>query len=139
MKKELEVTVLIIDEHSDVSPTLARRLDKLPGIKVIGETANVMLGAELAHQFHPNIILADFRRTGPPRAETYRWLGRVSPDSKLVAHLSYVGDGETQMLTEAGVDSCLLKGASVARLSEQLRSLAGETSDLGRPLNGHTP
>jgi hypothetical protein len=44
---------------------LARRLDKLPGIKVIGETANLMLGAQLAHHFHPDIILADFRRAGP--------------------------------------------------------------------------
>jgi len=83
MKNENEVTVLIIDEHTGISPLLAERLGLIPGIRVIGETANVMLGAELAHQFEPHVILADVRRTGPPRAETYRWLARVSPASRL--------------------------------------------------------
>ena len=85
MKNNHEVTVLIVDEHTGIPKLLAERLDSIPGIRVVGETANVMLGAELAHQFEPDVILADFRRTGPPRAETYRWLCRVSPAS-VVAH-----------------------------------------------------
>ena len=83
MKKNRDLTVLIVDEHSDISPLLAWRLRMVRGIRVIGETANVMLGAELAHQLEPDVILADFRRTGPPRSETYRWLSRVSPKSRV--------------------------------------------------------
>jgi DNA-binding NarL/FixJ family response regulator len=120
MKNEDEVTVLIIDEHTGISPLLAERLGLIPGIRVIGETANVMLGAELAHQFEPHVILADFRRTGPPRAETYRWLSRVSPSSRVVAHTSYTTDGEERALSSAGVARCILKGRSVKRLAEEL-------------------
>jgi DNA-binding NarL/FixJ family response regulator len=124
MKSQRDLTVLIIDEHSDISPLLAERLSLIRGIRVIGETANVMLGAELAHQLAPDVILADFRRTGPPRSETYRWLGRVSPGSLIMAHTSYFGSGEGHAFREAGVTSCLLKGTSVPRLAEQIIKLA---------------
>lgn len=131
MKSERDVTVLIVDEHTGIPKLLAERLDAIPGIRVVGETANVMLGAELAHQFEPDVILADFRRTGPPRAETYRWLCRVSPASRVVAHTSYLADGEERPLREAGVARCLLKGGSVWKLAEHIRDVA--VSPNGRP------
>ena len=130
MENRRDLTVLIVDEHSDISPILAERLSLVRGIRVIGETANVMLGAELAHQLEPDVILADFRRTGPPRAETYRWLARVSPGALIVAHTSYFGSGEGHALREAGVKCCLLKGGSVMKLAEQIIELV--RSDNGR-------
>ncbi|PYV29526.1 MAG: hypothetical protein DMG22_22770, partial [Acidobacteria bacterium] len=110
---EPRLTVLIIDEHATISPLLAGRLSLIPGIRIIGETANAMLGAELAHQLRPDVILADFRRTGPPRAETYRWLCRISPGSRVVAHTSYLPNGDERALCEAGVTRCILKRSSV--------------------------
>jgi len=83
-----------------------------------------MLGAELAHQLEPDVILADFRRTGPPRAETYRWLARLSPASRVIAHTSYLSNGEERSLREAGVVRCLLKGGSVKKLAEQIVEMA---------------
>jgi DNA-binding NarL/FixJ family response regulator len=126
MKNNRELTVLIIDGNSDVSHLLAERLSLIPGIRVVGETSNVMLGAELAHQLEPDVILADFRRTGPPRVETYRWLARVSPSSTLVAHTSCLANGEGPALREAGVERCLLKGEGVKKLAEQIIEIAGQ-------------
>jgi DNA-binding NarL/FixJ family response regulator len=123
MKSNHEVTVLIVDEHTGIPKLLAERLDLIPGIRGVGETANVMLRAELAHQFEPDVILADFRRTGPPRAETYRWLFRVSPSSRVVAHTSYLVNGDERALREAGVARCILKGESVKRLGQELLEL----------------
>jgi AmiR/NasT family two-component response regulator len=131
MKSEHNLTVLIVDEHSGISLLLAERLGLIPGIRVVGETANVMLGAELAHQFEPDVILADFRRTGPPRAETYRWLSRVSPSSRVVAHTSYLPNGDERVLREAGVARCVLKGDSVKKLAEHVFDIA--RSPNGRP------
>jgi len=142
MENRRDLTVLIVDEHSDISALLAWRLNMVRGIRVIGETANVMLGAELAHQLEPDVILADFRRTGPPRAETYRWLARVSPASRLVAHTSYLANGDERALREAGVACCLLKGGSVKRLAEQIIELArldNDRSSTERRLTAGTP
>lgn len=131
MKNERELTVLIIDEHPEVSQMLARGLRRIPGIRVIGETSNVMLGAELAHQLEPGVIVADFRRTGPPRAETYRWLARVSPTSRIIAHTSYLPSGDERALREAGVANCVLKGGSV-------KKLAGQIIDIASSPDGHS-
>lgn len=119
-----ELTVLVIDEHPEVSQMLARGLRRIPGIRVVGETSNVMLGAELAHQLEPGIIVADFRRTGPPCVETYRWLARVSPTSRIIAHTSYLPSGDERALREAGVANCLLKGGSVKKLAGQIIEIA---------------
>jgi DNA-binding NarL/FixJ family response regulator len=127
MKNKRDLTVLIIDENADISPLLAERLSTVRGIRVVGETANVMLGAELAHQLEPDVVLADFRRTGPPRAETYRWLARLSPASTLIAHASYLPNGDERAFREAGVACCLLKGGSVWELGEKVIETAGRT------------
>jgi DNA-binding NarL/FixJ family response regulator len=124
MNNKHQVMVLIIDEHSGIPKLLADRLALMPGLRVIGETANVMLGAELAHQFEPDIILADFRRTGPPRAETYRWLCRISPGSTVVAHTSYLANGDERAFREVGVTRCILKGGSVRNLAELILEIA---------------
>ena len=123
MDNHASIRVLIIDEHASISPLLADRLSLTHGIQVVGETANIVLGAELAHQLQPDVIIADFRRTGPPRAETYRWLCRLSPGSLVVAHTSYLPNGDERAFREAGVTRCILKGGSVAKLAEQILDL----------------
>jgi DNA-binding NarL/FixJ family response regulator len=124
MEKDAAVTILVIDEYAGISPLLAWGLSRTPGLRVVGETGNVMLGAELAHQLAPDVILADFRRTGPPRAETFRWLCRISPSSRVVAHASYLANGDERAFREAGVTRCILKGGTVPQLAEQILDLA---------------
>ncbi len=139
MRDDAKVTVLVIDEHGGISPLLAERLSFTPGIHVVGETANVMLGAELAHQLQPDVILADFRRTGPPRPETYRWLCRVSPSSKVIAHTSYLPNGDERAMREAGVTRCILKGGNVAQLAAQILDLvAGKKQPSTAPAGKET-
>ncbi len=82
-----------------------------------------MLGAELAHELKPEVIVADFRPTGPPRTETYRWLARVAPRSRLVVLSSFYADGEERACIEAGAKKCLLKGIGTAELVGELRGL----------------
>src|SRR6266542_3207813 len=127
MKKDATVTILVIDEYVGIAPLLAWGLSRAPGLRVVGETGNVMLGAELAHQLRPDVILADFRRSGPPRAETYRWLCRISPSSRVIAHASYLPNGDERALRDAGVTRCILKGGNVAQLAEQILHLMRQT------------
>lgn len=121
-----QLSILIIDENPDVRDLLARGLGATPGFRVIGSVGNPMLGAELAHRFQPDVILADFRRTGPPRVETFRWIARVSPRSHLVVLTSYFEKGEEQACLEAGASRCLLKGVTVKELARELAQLSAE-------------
>jgi DNA-binding NarL/FixJ family response regulator len=82
-----------------------------------------MLGAELAHQYEPDVIIADFRWGEGARFDMLRWLKRMSPYSKLVVNTSYYTDGEREAFTEAGAALCLLKGMSTRELAAQVRKI----------------
>ena len=118
-----DLTVLIIDENAGVGEALAQRLRSSSGVRVVGHTQNPALGAELAHELKPQVIVADFRPTGPPRTETYRWLARVAPSSQLVVLSSFYAEGEEQACLDAGAMKCLLKGLSTEELVGELRGL----------------
>lgn len=118
-----DLTVLIIDENAGVGAALAQRLRTSRGVRVVGHTENPVLGAELAHELRPQVIVADFRPTGPPRTETYRWLARVAPRSRLVVLSSFYAEGEERACIEAGAKKCLLKGMSTRELVGELRDL----------------
>lgn len=119
MKHE-RVTVLILDEHEEVCAALARRIEDFGGFRVIEATPNPVLAAEIAHEFSPQIIIADFKRGPRPREEMVRWIRQASPKSKLVVYGSYYTEGEREAFAAAGATRCLLKGMSATALAEEL-------------------
>ena len=128
-----EITVLLLDDHTDVRVLLAKRLGSLPGFKVVAHSANPLVGADLAHVMRPEVIIADFQRRQFQR-ELYRWLARAAPQSHLVILTSYMEECEQGECKEAGVALCLLKGISVRELAEKLRELVtGRAPDVQSP------
>jgi DNA-binding NarL/FixJ family response regulator len=122
--EQQEVTVLVIDEHDAVCVALARRIEGFGGFRVIEATTNPVLAAEIAHEFTPQIILADFKRGPRPREEMVRWMRQASPKSKLIIYGSYYTAGEREAFANAGASLCLLKGMSAKDLAEELRTVA---------------
>lgn len=118
------LTVIVVDQNDEVCERLAQALDRLPGVRVLAHTTNLMLAAELAHQFTPDSILADFKRNGADRPEALQWLRQMSPASSIVIHSSFYTEGEREAFTEAGADLCLLKGMGVKALAGQLAQAA---------------
>jgi len=123
-------TVLIIDEHEAVCEVLARRIEGFGGFRVVQATTNPVLAAEIAHEFSPKIIIADFKRGPRPRPEMVRWMKKASPTSRVVIYASYYTDGERESFAEAGADRCLLKGMSASELGRELH-LLGESGGAG--------
>jgi DNA-binding NarL/FixJ family response regulator len=115
-----DATVLIIDEHPDVCALLARRLGCQPGLKVVAHTSDPVVGAELARQWKPQIIMVDFKRAGRDRAEMYRGINRLSPGSRLVVLTSYWAQDEQEACLRSGASRCLLKGMRVKELAREL-------------------
>ena len=115
-----DATVLIIDEHPDVCALLARGLGCQPGLKVVAHTSDPVVGAELARQWKPQIIVVDFKRAGRDRAEMYRGISRMSPGSRLIVLTSYWALGEQEACLRSGASRCLLKGMRIKELAREL-------------------
>jgi DNA-binding NarL/FixJ family response regulator len=96
-------------------------LDALPGIHVLAHTTNLMVAAELAHQYQPDVILADFSWGQSDRPVRLGWLGRMSPGSVLIVYSSYYVDGERERFQVAGAHRCLLKGLTIKELGDEIQ------------------
>lgn len=117
------ITVLIMDEHPEVSVSLAHGLSGTVGFRVVAHTTNPVWAAEFAHHWKPQVIIADFKRGSRPRSEMVRWLKETSPDSQIVVHSSFYADDERNEFLQAGASQCLLKGLTLGELADELRKI----------------
>lgn len=117
-------TILVIDEHPDVCELLTRRLDSLLGFEVVAHTTSPMVAAELAHQWQPDIIVADLNKSGAFAAQAYGWLKEMSPESQLVILTASLRNGDEALFLEAGASKCLFKDTPVKDLAHELREVA---------------
>ena len=115
--------VLIIDEHDDVRPLLARRLSSTAGLRVVADTGSLLRGAELAARWQPDVILMDVKIHTPYRTEMWGRIALASPRSLLVVFTSYLDAGEKQAWMRVGVRKCLLKDIGMQGLIDELHAL----------------
>ena len=123
MDTNRSLTVMVVDQHEEVCKSLAHSLDRLPAIRVVGQTTNLVRAAELALESPPDIILADFTRGLAPRPDVLHWFASVSPNSRFVMYSSYYTDGEREAFQLAGASRCLLKGMSIKDLAAEIRQI----------------
>ncbi|MEK7248377.1 MAG: response regulator [Chloroflexota bacterium] len=128
-----ELTLIVVDQNEEVCHRLANSLERLQGIRVLAHTTNVMLAAQLAHQFSPNVIVADFKWGEATRADILHWLVRMCPESSVIVYSSYYRDGAREAFAAAGAGLCLLKGLNVEELGSQIRHVGalGHTKRCG--------
>jgi len=117
-------TILVVDEHTDVCELLTRRLDSLLGFDVVAHTTSPLVAAELAHQWQPDIIVADLNKSGAFAAQAYRWLKKMSPESQLVILTSSLRTGDEELFLKAGAAKCLFKDTPVKDLAHELQEVA---------------
>jgi DNA-binding NarL/FixJ family response regulator len=118
-----QISVLIIDEHSEVSARLASAIRRVGDLRVVAHTTSPQWAAAMARHWAPQIILVDFKRGSVARADMVRWLKGMSPGSHIVFHSSYYLEHERTDLLKAGADRCLLKGLTVGELGAELRKV----------------
>jgi DNA-binding NarL/FixJ family response regulator len=117
-------TILVIDEHPDVCELLTRRLDSMLGFEVVAHTTSPLVAAELAHQWQPDIIVADLKKSSAFAAQAYGWLKKMSPESQLVVLTSSLRNGDEELFLEAGAAKCLFKDSPVKDLARELQEVA---------------
>lgn len=126
-----QITVLIIDEHPEVSARLAHGLSSMAGFRVVAHTTNPVWAGEFTHHWKPQIIIADFKRGPRPRHEIVRWMKENSPESQIIVYSSYYLDAERNEFLRAGAALCLLKGLTLNELAAELRNVAHASAAVG--------
>ena len=79
------ISVLIVDDHDIVRSGIAKLLNDIKGIKVIGEAESGEQAVRIAKEKHPHVVLMDVKMPGIGGLEATRKMLRNDPDIKIIA------------------------------------------------------
>jgi two-component system, NarL family, response regulator LiaR len=121
---ELNIKVLLVDDHEMVRIGLAAVLGTEEGIEVVGEASNGHDGIRLATEYRPDVVLMDLVMEGMDGIETTRKLLQLYPDCKVIVLTSFLDDEKMYPVIEAGAFSYLLKTSRASEIAQAIRAAA---------------
>ncbi len=118
------VRVMVVDDIEETRESLARLLERLGGIEVVGVAADGVEAVELVGLVLPQVVVMDLRM---PRMDGVEATRRIAASYPKVIVLILSAYGDESLVIEAlmaGARGYLLKGASAAELADAIRGAA---------------
>lgn len=115
--------ILLVDDHPIVRSSLKIILQKIAGIRVIGEAGTGWGGIKLARELKPELVILDFKLPDISGLEVTQRLLKIDPSPKIL-----ILTAETHKLTPgwvfaAGAHGYLPKTVTPAKFQEALTSI----------------
>ncbi|EKF73603.1 DNA-binding response regulator GacA [Alcanivorax hongdengensis A-11-3] len=114
------IKVLVVDDHDLVRTGIARMLDDVDGIRVVGEASSGEQAVQLARELSPDVVLMDLKMPGIGGLEATRKLLRVDDGIRVIAVTMCEEEPFPSRLMKAGAAGYMTKGAA---LDEMLRAI----------------
>lgn len=121
MEQNLQITVVIADDHDIYRDGLFMLLTKDPLIKVVGDASN---GKQLLHlykEFQPDIVLTDLRMPELDGVSAIREIVQLKRDAKIIALSTFDSDTMVTDALEAGAMGYIVKNAERGEITEAIR------------------
>ena len=127
---ELNVRLLLVDDHEVVRAGLRALLAGIDGIEVVGEAGSVAEAVREAARLAPQVVLMDLRLPDGSGLDACREILSDSPQTRILFLTSYA-DAEAVMCTVlAGAAGYLLKDIGHRALVDSIRAIAAGRSIL---------
>jgi DNA-binding NarL/FixJ family response regulator len=118
------IRVLVADDHAIVRQGLARLLDSLDGLEVVGEASDGAEAVEKVLNLDPDVIVLDIVMPGVDGIEAARRIRREHPRTEIVILTAHRSETYQRQAFEAGARGYLLKDCDLDHLSESIRHAA---------------
>ena len=127
------IRIFIIDEHRSARKMLARRLESLPDMDVVGTACDGEEGLRQIELLCPDVVLVDTKMKKANGMDVCRRACSTNGGRYVAILTSYIDPEERRMAYQAGVKGYLLKEVGTQRLVQWIRQAAG---DEGGPSQG---
>ena len=117
----MNIRIFLIDEHGPAREMLARRLESVQGLEVVGSTSNSEAAIKDIVALCPDLVLIDPKMKQADGIDVCRRLLATGEQTKVVVLTSYLDPEERRQVYEAGVDGYLLKIVDTGSLSDWIR------------------
>lgn len=130
------IRVLLVDDHEMVRAGVSAFLSTQPDIEVVAEAADGQIGAKLALEHRPDVILMDLVMEPVDGVEGTRLIRAEWPEAKILVVTSFLDDEKVYPVIEAGAMSYVLKTASAFDIAEAIRKTASGQSVMAAQVTG---
>lgn len=125
MKNETHsIRVLLAEDHELVRAGIRSLLEKMPGVKVVGEASNGREALELVRSESPNLVLMDIAMPVLGGLETLPRITKNFPRTKVVMLSAYATEEYVSRAFRSGASGYMLKQAAPGELEMMIRSVA---------------
>jgi DNA-binding NarL/FixJ family response regulator len=132
------IRVLIVDDHALLREGLRSRLEREPGIAVVGEADTAERAAIQARKLQPDLILLDLLLPRKGGYDAIPELRTVAPEARILVVSSQAAPSSVRRALSAGAAGYLPKRSSDRELVTAIRAVAGGAGyvdpDLGAKL-----
>ena len=121
------IHVILADDHTLVRAGIRALLEKLPGVKVIGEAGDGREVLNLVKAEHPDVVLMDIAMPGLNGLEAAERMARDFPKVRVIMLSMHNNEEYVLRAIKSGASGYLLKKAATAELETALhRVIDGE-------------
>lgn len=118
------IRVVLAEDHELVRAGIRALLEKMPGVKVVGEASNGREALALVRSKRPSLVLMDIAMPGLGGLETLPRITKTFPSTKVVMLSAYGTEEYVIRAFRAGASGYMLKYAATPELEMVIRSIA---------------
>lgn len=127
MPESADIRVLIADDHTIMREGLARLLNDIPGIRVVGEAVDGRDAVEQAGRLEPDVALLDLSMPGLHGLEALRQIRRRLPKTRVLILSMHKNEAYVLESFQAGASGYILKDSAAQDVASAIKSVhAGE-------------
>jgi DNA-binding NarL/FixJ family response regulator len=116
------IRVLLVDDHGVVRRGLRGYLELLDDIEIVGEAENGLLGADLAAELKPDVVLMDLVMPVLDGIGATARIKTANPEIQVVALTSFIEEEKVTAALEAGASGFILKDAEADDVAAAIRA-----------------
>lgn len=124
------IRLLLIDDHPVMRAGLANLLNSEPGLEVVGQANDGLLGTRLWDELRPDVCLLDITMHGIDGIETLRRIRQISPEARVLMLTSSEAPEDVAQALKAGACGYITKNIE----HEELVAAIHEAHAGGRPI-----
>jgi DNA-binding NarL/FixJ family response regulator len=118
------ISVVIVDDHGLLRAGMRSRLEREPGINVVGDADTAERGVILARRLQPNVIVLDLLLPRTSGYDAIPLLLEASPETRILVVSSQAAPSSVRRALSAGASGYLPKQSSDSELVTAIRRVA---------------
>lgn len=117
------IKVLLVDDHDIVRTGIRMVLEKVSGIKVVGESSDGYEAIELVKSEKPDVVLMDVNMPRMSGLEATKKIQDADPYARIIILTIHAENPYPKQLLDAGATGYLTKGCAAKELEEAIRKV----------------